>query len=383
MRVALLTTDNREHYKDYTAPDPFFGTAPEALLQGFVRLPDLEVHILSCSERPLRAPSKLADNIFYHNLRVPRLGWMRSLYLGCVLAVRRKLKQIQPEIVHGQGTERDCSISAVFSGYPNVVTIHGNMAELARLFKAQFGSFGWLATRIEHTTLRRTAGVFCNSEYTEGLVKPRSRRTWRVPNAIREQFFAPVPHLVAPPRCRIINVGLVSPRKRQLELLEVAADLHRQGHIFQLCFVGHVTPGNAYAEAFLEKIKPMEKEGFAAYLGPKTTTELIDCLDSSAGLLHFPSEEAFGLVVAEGLARNLKFFGARTGGIIDISQGSAESELFPVDDWPGLTSAIAAWIGRGSPRATQSAEFMGARFHPDVIARRHLEIYREVLTGEG
>jgi len=155
------------------------------------------------------------------------------------------------------------------------------------------------------------------------------------------------------------------------------------GHIFQLCFIGHVTPGNAYAEAFLEKIKPMEKEGFAAYLGPKTTTELIDCLDSSAALLHFPSEEAFGLVVAEGLARNLKFFGARTGGIIDISQGSAESELFPVDDWPGLTSAMAAWIRRGCPRATQSAELMRARFHPDLIARRHVEIYRKVLGGEG
>src|SRR5882724_5350975 len=201
MRVALLTTDNREHYKDYSAPDPFFGTAPEALLQGFARLSDLEVHILSCSEQALRAPAKLADNIFYHNLRVPRLGWMRSLYLGCILAVRRKLKQIQPEIVHGQGTERDCSISAVLSGYPNVVTIHGNMAELARLFKAQFSSFGRLASGIENLTLRRTAGVFCNSEYTEGLVRPRARRTWRVSNAIREQFFTPAPNLLTTSRC--------------------------------------------------------------------------------------------------------------------------------------------------------------------------------------
>jgi hypothetical protein len=48
-----------------------------------------------------------------------------------------KLKDIQPDIVHGQGTERDCAIRAVFSGYPNVIPIHGNMAELARLFRAR------------------------------------------------------------------------------------------------------------------------------------------------------------------------------------------------------------------------------------------------------
>jgi len=30
-------------------------------------------------------------------------------------------------------------------------------------------------------------------------------------------------------------------------------------------------------------------------------------------MIHFPTEEAFGGVVAEGFARDLKLFGARTG----------------------------------------------------------------------
>jgi len=73
-------------------------------------------------------------------------------------AVRRKLKEIQPDLVHGQGTELDCAVSAVFSGFPNVVTIHGNMAELARQFRARVGSFYWLTARLENFTLKRTAG---------------------------------------------------------------------------------------------------------------------------------------------------------------------------------------------------------------------------------
>jgi hypothetical protein len=32
MKIAILTTDNREPFREYHKPDPWFGTAPEALL---------------------------------------------------------------------------------------------------------------------------------------------------------------------------------------------------------------------------------------------------------------------------------------------------------------------------------------------------------------
>ena len=383
MKVAILTTDSREHYKDYENREPSFGAAPEALLQGFAQLPELEVHVLSCARAKMSSPSKLAPNIFFYSLYVPKLGWMRTGYQGCLRAVRKTLRAIQPDIVHGQGTEHDCAISAVFSGFPNVVTIHGNMAELARLFRARVGSFSWLAARLENFTLKRTAGVFCNSAYTEQLVKPRTPRTWRVPNPLREQFFAPS---VEPPpsrKCALVNVGLVTPRKRQLELLDVARALRQQGLDFEFQFIGQATPNNPYAEAFFERIRPMEKEGFARYSGLKPTHELIQALDAASALIHFPSEEAFGLVVAEALARDLKFFGARVGGIPDIADKVPEAELFGVDDWHGLTSGIGQWIRRGYLRAAGAAPIMRARYHPEVIARRHLEIYRAVLQGPG
>jgi glycosyltransferase involved in cell wall biosynthesis len=225
MKLALLTTDNRTIFKDYGTPAPYFGTAPEALMQGFALTPEAEVHMVSCVRGKVQSPAKLAPNIFFHSLHVPKIGWMRTGYQGCIRATRKKLKEIQPEIVHGQGTEMDCAVNAVFSGWPNVVTIHGNMAELARLLEARVGSFGWLAARLENFTLKRTAGVFCNSAYTEQLVKPRTPRTWRVPNAIREQFFAPPAEPALARKCTLVNVGAVSPRKRQVELLDVARAL--------------------------------------------------------------------------------------------------------------------------------------------------------------
>src|SRR5208282_5205162 len=116
------------------------------------QLPETEVHVLGCVQQPMRSVEKLADNIWFHSLHVPKIGWLRTGYQGCIRAVRKKLKEIQPDIVHGQGTERDCAISAVFSGFPNVLTIHGNMAAIARHVRARAGSFLWLTGHIENWT---------------------------------------------------------------------------------------------------------------------------------------------------------------------------------------------------------------------------------------
>jgi hypothetical protein len=86
LRLALLTTDGRCMIHDYAAPEPAFGTAPKALLQGFASLPEVEAHVISCTQHPVRAPAKLADNIFFHNLLVPKIGWLRTGYQGCILA---------------------------------------------------------------------------------------------------------------------------------------------------------------------------------------------------------------------------------------------------------------------------------------------------------
>src|SRR6185436_2189061 len=105
MRIALLTTDGREVLRDYTPYAPSFGTALEALMQGFALLPEVEVHVISCLQQHVTSPDKVSDNIWFNPLHVPKTGWLRTGYQGCIRAVRRKLRELTPDIVHGQGTE--------------------------------------------------------------------------------------------------------------------------------------------------------------------------------------------------------------------------------------------------------------------------------------
>src|ERR1017187_5407119 len=141
MRIAVLTTDNREHQRTYDETQPRFGPAIEAVLQGLAELPELEVHVVSCTQRPMHAPKKLSENTWFHLLHVPKIGWLRTGYQGCIRAIRRKLGEIEPDLVHGQGTERECALGAIFSGFPNVITIHGNIGAIARSTKERIGSY--------------------------------------------------------------------------------------------------------------------------------------------------------------------------------------------------------------------------------------------------
>ncbi|MFZ0829040.1 MAG: glycosyltransferase family 4 protein [Verrucomicrobiia bacterium] len=381
MKIAFLVMDFREVDRSYAEVTPRFNGGNASLFEGFARLPEVQLHVVSCLQQPVQSPEKLAENIWYHALQVPKIGWLRTGYQGCIRAVRRKLREIQPDIVQGVGTERDMAISAVFSGFPNVVTIMGNMAEIARLTQARIGSFYWLSARLENFILPRTTGVFCNSAYTEELVRPRARRVWRMPHPLRQSFLDPAPD-PAPRPCVLLNVGVISPRKRQLELLDVAEALHRQGLKFEFRFVGFTHPAaGAYAEAFFKRIKPMESAGYARYLGAPPDNELLQVYDSASAMVHFPTEESFGMVVLESLGRDLKFFGARLGGIVDIANDLPGAELFAGNDWAGLTAAIARWIAQGHPRPIGSAALIRERYHPLALARQHIKIYQEIISA--
>jgi glycosyltransferase involved in cell wall biosynthesis len=377
----MLTSDGRETFRQYAENAPLFGAAPAALIEGFSTLPDVEVHVISCyQQQPNGAPATLGPNVYFHALDIPRSGWLRTGYQGCVRAVRKLLREIKPDLAHGQGTERDCSLSAIYSGFPNVITVHGNMAELARMFGAKPFSYGWLTARLENWTLRRTEGVFCNSAYTEALVAPRARRTWRVANPLRSVFFSDS-KITRNKTPLLVNIGVVSQRKRQLEILRAAASWRESGGHFILEFIGDCAGSDEYQRSFLAEVSRAKTDGYARYVGSLSAEQLVDKLDAAHALVHFPTEEAFGLVIAEALARKLKLFGSKVGGITDIAGQVDGADLVAVDDWDELKRKVTGWLAAAAPLPESAASEMARRYSPTVIARRHLEIYGEVLSN--
>jgi glycosyltransferase involved in cell wall biosynthesis len=376
VRIVLLTTDSREHYGDYNNPNPYFGTAPEALLQGFAKLPDVEVHVVSCMRRPVISPEKIAPNIFYHSLVVPQIGWLRTGYLGCIRATRRKINELQPAIVHGQGTERDCAITAVFSGFPSVLTIHGNMRLIAVLNRERPFSYNWFAARLEGFTLPRAVGVICITNYTREAVYPLNPRTWVLPNAVDGSFFDVQnnPPPAGPPIG--ICVGAICRRKNQNDFIRALDSLALEKKI-KIIFLGG-TDQSSYSREFLDLVK---NRPWCEYRGFAGRAELRQHFESAAFAVLPTLEDNCPMVVIEAMAAGVPVLASNVGGVPDLIEPE-KTGLFcdpnkPVTFATGVRRLLDE-AGLSSRLATTAKIVARSRFHPEVVARRHLEIYREV-----
>jgi glycosyltransferase involved in cell wall biosynthesis len=393
MKIAFLVPDNRENFRQYDLQNPFFGTAPAALLEGFSKLGDdpeaPEIHVISCTQKRISAPEKLASNIWFHSLHIPKAGWLRSGYLGCALAVRKKLREIHPDLVHAQGTERDCAVSAVLSPYPKILTIHGNL----RLIKKQVGfrpfSAMWFQSFLEGFAVPRFDGVICITNYTKNAVEHEVPKTWVVPNAVDPSFLelgqqrlsdscSRPSTLDSRPQCPIILcVANVDPRKNQNAFIKALDPLAKQMK-FEIRFFGECGDSD-YAREFKELIGSRTWCHYGGMIGRKILRDQFEQADMLALPTH---EDNCPMVVLEAMAAGVPVIASRVGGIPDLIDGM-KTGLF-CDPWnpssfPEGVGQILGNLNLAGRLARNAHEEALRRFHPKVIAKRHLEIYQQVL----
>jgi len=378
MRIVILTTDNREPHKDYNNPVPHFGTAPAALLQGLAMIPEVEVHVVACIRRPVQSPEKIAPNTFFHSLVVPKIGWMKTLFQGCVRAARRKIQEIKPDIVHGQGTEADCSLSAIFSGHPNILTLHGNLRIIAALNRDRPFSYMWLAARLEGFVLPRTNGVICITNYTRDAVKDLARRTWVLPNAVDKSFFdvQAAPDISAPPIG--LCVGTICLRKNQNAFIRALDPLAKEKK-FKIIFASEPAR-DAYGAEFHQLVR---ERPWCEHIGFLNREQLKARLATATFVVLPTREDNCPMVVLEGMAAGVPVLASKVGGVPDLIEPE-KTGLFcdpgrPESFREGIERIVADRQWAQQLAATARAEAL-RRFHPQVIARQHLEIYREVLN---
>lgn len=351
--------------------------APEALLQGFSHIPGVEVHVVSCLQEKVRSPEKLAPNIWYHALHVPKIGWMRTGYQGCVRAVRRKLQEIQPDIVHSQGTERDCAITGVFSGFPAVLTIHGNLRLVAKLHQARVLSFLGIQSRLEQYVLPKFRGVVCITNYTRDAVIKDAKRTWLLPNAVDEKFFEVTRAVPLGPK-RLLVVGNIDARKNQLALIR-ALDGASFLNDIEVRFFGGDSAPMGYGQEFKTAIAGKKWYHFGGFLN---RTQLREEFSQASGLILPSLEDNCPMVVLEAMAARVPVAAANVGGVPDLVEDGLTGLLMNPTERTSMKQTIERLVKDedGAVALAKNARKRAEeRFRPSIIAKRHIDIYREAL----
>jgi glycosyltransferase involved in cell wall biosynthesis len=378
MKVAMLIPDNRDEFQQYDKPNPVFGPAPTALLEGLAIRPEIELHVLSCAKKQIAAPAKLAGNIWFHLLPVRRWGWLRSGYSGCVLAIRKKLREIRPDLVHGQGTERYCALAATLSGFPNVITIHGNMRAIAKINEASIFSYQWLASKLEQYVLPRVDGVICISEYAQSLVRKDALQTWLIPNAVSARFFAVERNLS--PSGDILCAGFICRHKNQNALIRALDPLAGRQQ-FRLVFLGAGNPSDSYFNDFLRLVR---ERPWCAYEGFVDSEQLRKYLRSAAALALPSLEDNCPMVVLEAAAARVPVMAADIGGLPTLVQDGKTGILFDPSDANSIASAADRYLSDPSfarQMADNGRTVAETAFHPDHISKEHVAVYREMVDA--
>jgi glycosyltransferase involved in cell wall biosynthesis len=425
MKIAILTTDSREHFADYGNPTPYFGTAPQGLLFGFAELgkaareklkdetgklkgeasehstldvlhsTPVEIHVISCTHQPMRSPEKLADNIWFHSLHVPKWGWLKTGYLGCILAVRKKLRKIHPDLVHAQGTERDCAMSAVFTPYPKLLTIHGNLRLISKT--VQLRPFMWFQSLLEGFVVPRFDGIVCITSFTKQFVEREAKKTWVVPNAVDPTFLAlgekrerlkdetrklKVGNIesvaespTGPPI--ILVVGTIYPLKNQNAFICALDSLATEKH-FLVKFFGH-RDEEEYGREFQSFVTERPWCHYGGMIGRDELREEF----ANATMLALPTlEDNCPMVVLEAMASGVPVVASKVGGVPDLIEDGRTGLLFNPLEPASMCHSVDMLLNSPMLRmalAETAKKQALIRFAPKVIAQRHLEIYREVL----
>ena len=163
---------------------------------------------ISCIRQPVNLAGKNRAEHFFSQSRRAQNRLDAHAYQGCIRATRKKLREIQPDIVHGQGTELDCGLSAAFSGFPNVLTIHGNMKAIAKIYRARLCQLS-LAGRAHGNPHLANWRRLLQLRLHRGTGGPARAKNLGVPNALRPDFFAPCRYRKTPASRMLLNIGVL------------------------------------------------------------------------------------------------------------------------------------------------------------------------------
>lgn len=318
-------------------------------------------------------------------------------YLTSIIAVirdlRRTVQKTAPDLIHANSIRAGIVASAATLGLNTPVVWHLHDLLPAHPISHGVRLFAWLSSRARmiavsgavaenfigpFSSLRSRVTVILN-----GIDLDRFTEIATARRELRREFRVRRQDLV------IGIVGQLTPRKGQLELIEVLPKVVREIPEAQLMIVGEaIFEGDQHYAASLRKTA--RELGVADRVRFTGNRKDVPAVMQALDLLVVNSKvEPFGLVVVESMACGTPIIATATGGIPEIIQHGRSGWLVKVGDQHELSTAITQLARQPGERAKISAEAKRqviARFSADRFMRDLQDFYRlglQTQTGVG
>jgi len=355
------------------------------------RCPEVDLHIVTYTARTKRSQVTEYNGYKVHVVRdaVPFTdkAWagLSDLDARTGFYLRKRkffsvIKRINPDIVHGHGTEDAFGLAAVQSGFPSVVSIQGVIADYLRTNPCRRFKY---SVKTEAETVRGGHNFMCRTHFDKGFVQSLNpaAKIFHMPEPMNSCFFE-VDRSNAE-AFRILHVGGFDPRKGMEELLLAVAQVKRRFPDVKVDVVGS---GSAERKAYLvsraETLGLADSLTFHGYLSALEIAEL----HAKATLFVITSQnENSPNTLAEALCAGTPSVAYDVGGISSMFVDGESGFLVPAGDSEILTAKIEQLLSSPEVRKrfSEKSRRDGQANHPSQVAKRSIQAYREIIADAG
>lgn len=386
IRIAMLVLDANDasgmSHRDQSRCSPVLHPAVQNLLDGLQSFGnEVQIEVWYGKREPLPKETRSEGSLHYRpvpyrSLPIPGMG---GGYAGRTLALLQALLHSDADLIHAQGTERECGLVAALLRKPSLLTLHGNFREIAATLGSRPLSNFWTCAQIERAILPRFSAIHALSSHTQASVKPFAKAIRIIPNAVSDDFFNVTPAPTQHPN--IHHVAGVTEWKNPLGLIAAGDALQQHFADTQIHFHGYCNPDHPYGAAFMTAIG---NRSWCHYHGVSSSSQLAEHL-RLATCSALPSiQENFGLAAAESMAAAVPVVASSVGGLVDVVQDGTTGFRYDPTDPKGLCNALINIHQNPSLRQRMS---VGARAHAEqhfrkeIVAEAHLNLYQDILHG--
>ena len=325
----------------------------------------------------------LSGRVRLHILGVPRFSGMPVGFLPRIRMLHQYLEKLDPDIVHGQGTECEFGIAAVTSRFPSVLTVHGILVEVHKVTKPSWNSPEHVGRWVERIALRKAQHIIAISPYVERVLSSRVRAHFHaVPNPVSPVFFEVKKNGIVP---KVVFSGLIGPPKGLWDLVQAGGQLRAAGVELRWLIVGKPTVrGASYFQRCLDLAHRTLAKDRVEFIGWSTQRVFAETLKDASCLAHPSYVENFAMVIAEAMAAGTPVVAYKVGGIPDFIKDGVNGFLVPPGDLDVLAQRVKTLVLNPELATTfgERAREEAQRFRPEMVADKTLRVYERVLQKE-
>lgn len=176
MKIAILANFPLHVIPDFGSdyfPQGHYATWLPQLANAWADFPDLEIHWITLN-RQVGSPREVRwKNQTFHIFPTTTKFRSATLFARDRKAINACLAEIQPQLVHGWGTEDVYALAAVTSGFPNLVSMQGILSHL--VLKGRSSLHSLLLALFELYILRKADTITVESAWGRDLILQRKR----------------------------------------------------------------------------------------------------------------------------------------------------------------------------------------------------------------